>query len=210
MFHGRSPRTTVWRIGAAVCGLGLGVLCWPAASREPEVRDNADLAKMYGEDQAERSPQDGQPIDPKFMIERDRQRKAKVKALYEADALHTGKDYERAAMILQHGEEPEDFLLAHEFCVVALAKGNSDARWLAAATEDRFLMKIGRPQRFGTQYHSPNLDDPPTLYKVEPGVTDALRQKLGVPTLAQARKNEATIGKIFRVKKAQEPTHDTK
>ena len=59
-----------------------------------------------------------------------------------------------APMVLQHASRPEDYLLAHEFCVVALAKGEKSARWLAAATEDRFLMNLKRPQRFGTQYFS--------------------------------------------------------
>lgn len=51
---------------------------------------------------------------------------------------------------------PDDFLLAHEFCVIAIIKGKNDreARWLAASSEDRFLMNIQRPQRFGTQFRS--------------------------------------------------------
>jgi hypothetical protein len=87
----------------------------------------------------------------------------------------------------------EDFLLAHEFCVVALAKGEKEARWLAAATEDRFLMNLGRPQRFGTQYRSADPDDPVRLHKVGPGVTDGLRKEMGVPSLAEARGREAEM-----------------
>jgi hypothetical protein len=48
---------------------------------------------------------------------------------------------------------PDDYLLAHELCVVAIGKGEKRARWLAAASEDRFLMALKRPQRFATQYH---------------------------------------------------------
>lgn len=56
-----------------------------------------------------------------------------------------------AAVILQHGEAPEDFLLAHEFRVVATVKGKNDLESgsLAAAAEDRFLMNIDQPQRSG-------------------------------------------------------------
>ena len=43
-------------------------------------------------------------------------------------------------MILQHGGEPEDYLLAHELCVVAIGRGEERAKWLAAASEDRFIM----------------------------------------------------------------------
>ncbi len=98
-------------------------------------------------------------------------------------------------MVLQHASRPEDYLLAHEFCVVALAKGEKSARWLAAATEDRFLMNLKRPQRFGTQYFSSGSDQLTKLHEVAPEVTDALRQELGVPTLAEAHRREAEMNK---------------
>jgi hypothetical protein len=52
-------------------------------------------------------------------------------------------------LILQHSLAPEDYLLAHELCVVALSQwktnvGALDARGLAAASEDRFLMSINQ------------------------------------------------------------------
>ena len=114
--------------------------------------------------------------------------------MYEAGSLRTGKDFYRAAMVLQHASRPEDYLLAHEFCLAALAKGDQDARWLAAATEDRYLMNVGRPQRFGTQYRSDGPDRPVRLYEIGPGVTDALRREMGVPSLAEARKTGSHDG----------------
>jgi len=90
---------------------------------------------------------------------------------------------------------------AHEFCVVAVSKGDRDARWLAAATEDRDLMNIGRPQRFGTQYHSASKDQPMRLYEVSPVVTDALRRELNVPTLVEAREKEVRMQELIEGKK---------
>ena len=163
----------------------------PAAARPQErvaltASDNPELARMYEADQGDRAPASGQSIDWKIVGPRDRQREAHVKALYESGALRTGKDYYRSAMVLQHASLPEDYLLAHELCVVALAKGEMSARWLAAATEDRYLMNIKRPQRFGTQYFSSGPNQPTRLHEVSPGVTDALRHELEVPTLAEA------------------------
>jgi hypothetical protein len=66
--------------------------------------------------------------------------------------VRTGKDYERAAMVFQHGSTPEDILMAHVLAVTALGRGNTDARWLAAATLDRFLHRVKQPQVFGTQF----------------------------------------------------------
>jgi hypothetical protein len=96
-------------------------------------------------------------------------------------------------MVLQHAPKPEDYLLAHELCVVAVSHGEARAKWLAAATEDRFLMNINRPQRFATQYRSEGPDGPLKLYTVDPAVTDGLRKALGVPTLAEAKKREAKL-----------------
>lgn len=62
-------------------------------------------------------------------------------------------------------------------------------------------MRIGRPQRFGTQYRSKGPDDPVRLYGVGPGATDGLRKELDVPTLEEARKREAEMGRAFKVKR---------
>jgi hypothetical protein len=168
---------------------------------QSQAQDDPELARLYDQDQADRSPAEGKAIDWEVVGRRDREREARVKELYEAGGLRTGKDYHRAAMVLQHAPRPEDYLLAHEFCVVALAKGERAARWLAAAAEDRFLMNINRPQRFGTQYRSTGPDDPVKLYEVGSGVTDALRKEMDVPTLAQAREREAKMQELSGTKK---------
>jgi hypothetical protein len=104
-------------------------------------------------------------------------------------------------MVLQHASQPDDFLLAHEFCVVAISKGEERAKWLAAATEDRYLMNVKRPQRFGTQYRSDKIGEPLRLYEVSPDVTDSLRRALNVPSLSEARKREAEINEMLKGKK---------
>lgn len=70
----------------------------------------------------------------------DKARLTRVKQLYISNGIHTSADYYHAAMILQHGTVCEDYLLAHELCVVAISKGEERAKWLCAASEDRFLM----------------------------------------------------------------------
>jgi hypothetical protein len=183
----------------------------PASARQQEREasassDNQELAKMYEDDQGDRAPAAaGKPIDWNVVGPRDRQREARVKALYESGALRTGKDYYRCAMVLQHASQPDDYLLAHELCVVALAKGEKSARWLAAATEDRFLMNLKRPQRFGTQYFSSGPDKPMRLHEVAPGVTDGLRHELGVPTLAEARRREAEMNEPVKKEATTKP-----
>ena len=163
------------------------------ATTQSNLKDNEELAQLYKEDQADRSPKDGKSIDWKVVAPRDKAREARVKELYKTDQLKTGADYYHVAMVLQHADAPEDSLLAHELCVVAISKGEKRGKWLAAASEDRFLMRIGRPQRFATQYRSDGLNSPMLLYKVDELVTDGLRHELEVPSLAQAKEREAKM-----------------
>lgn len=152
--------------------------------------DNEELTRLYTEDQSDRKPPPGSSIDWSVVGPRDKARLARIKHLYAAGELKTGADYYHAAMVLQHGEGTEDYLLAHELCVVALSKGHSRALWLAAATEDRFLRSLGRPQRFGTQYRSEG-GGPTRLQETDPSVTDQHRREMKVPPLETARANAA-------------------
>jgi hypothetical protein len=160
-------------------------------------KDNEELGRLYQEDQADRNPPNAKDIDWAVVGPRDKARLSRVKAFYTQNSLHTGLDYYNAALILQHGQAPEDFLLAHEFCIVAISRGKNDrdAKWLAAASEDRFLMRIGRPQRFATQYNADPVTAPFRLYKVDEGVTDELRRALDVPSLAKAKAREAEMNR---------------
>lgn len=162
---------------------------WAQSSATDGPKDNAELTRLYQEDQADRAPQTG-PVDGKAIVARDQARQARVKELYQANQMQTGADYYHAAMVLQHGYVPEDYLLAHELSVVGLSKGEAKAKWLAAASEDRFLMAIGRPQRFATQYRSDSPGLPMHLYQVDEGVTDELRRAMNARPLAEAKAQE--------------------
>jgi hypothetical protein len=155
-------------------------------------KDNSELVRLFQEDQADRTSTEGKPIDWNAVDERDKAREKRVKELYANNQLRTGADYYHVAMVLQHASAPEDYLLAHELCVVAISKGDKRAKWLAAASEDRFLMEIGRPQRFATQFRSVG-NSPMRLYQTDQGVTDELRAALNVPTLDQAKEREARM-----------------
>ena len=163
------------------------------ASANQSLKDNEELKRLHDEDQSDRTPTD---VDWAIVSPRDKARLSRVKELYLQNRLQTASDYYHSAMILQHGDAPEDFLLAHEFCVIAISKGKNDkeAKWLGASSEDRFLMNIGRPQRFGTQFHSEG-NGPFRLYTVDSGVTDETRRDMGVHSLAEARAHEAKLNK---------------
>lgn len=84
--------------------------------------------------------------------------------------VRTGLDYYNAALIYQHGKTPDDYLLAHVLALDAISLGTKEGRWLAAATLDRYLQSIEKPQIFGTQFHTENgvLTQPPPLHPSYP------------------------------------------
>ncbi len=160
----------------------------------PVASDNLELQRMFADDQADRTP-GLHGIDWSVVGPRDQARLKRARELYQAGELRTGKDWLHAALILQHSSEPNDYLLAHEMCVAALAEGERGARWLVAATEDRFLMSIGRTQRFGTQYEAADAPGKFRLAPTDPQVTDELRAAVGAPPLAEAKRTEGRFDK---------------
>jgi hypothetical protein len=163
-----------------------------APAPDPPPADNAELARMNQEDQADRKPAIHE-MDWTVVKPRDDARLKRTKELYAAGALRTGRDWFHAALILQHGNDADDFLLAHEMCIAALAQGESKAKSLAAASQDRFLRKIGRNQRFGTQWE-PEGEPGNWKFRLAPtdtGVTDGLRAAVGVPSLAELKASES-------------------
>jgi len=178
-------------VAAVVAVASTMPLVW---SQDRPPTDNAELARLFREDQEDRNP-GLHAIDWSAVKPRDDARLARVRELYVANALHTGADWLHAALILQHGNGPEDYLLAHEMCVAALAEGEKGAKWLVAATEDRFMMAIGRKQRFGTQYEPAGEPGKFRLAPTDSGVTDGLRTALGAPPLAEAKATERRFDK---------------
>lgn len=186
-------RRSAWWASVAVATLAIGALPVVRGQGSPAI-DNAELARIVQEDQGDRKP-GLHGIDWAAVKPRDDARLARTRKLYTSGALRTGADWFHAALILQHSSEADDYLLAHEMCVAAVAQGEKRAAWLVAAAEDRFLMKIGRKQRFGTQYEP--ADDPGKyrLAPTDPQVTDELRAAVGAPSLAEAKASASQFDK---------------
>ena len=80
--------------------------------------------------------------------------------------------------------------------MVAVSKGKNDPDTLSlvAASEDRYLMNIGRRQRFGTQLHAEG-NGPIVLYPIDGGVTDGLRRVMIGHSLAEIKAREAEMNR---------------
>ena len=160
----------------------------------------------------------------KEVPKRDEARREQARKLLGKPGL-TGEGYYYAAYIFQHGQSGEDYLYAHILATEAIAHGYSHARWISAATLDRFLQQIGQKQVFGTQYEGENLayylqhrSDPDVLKKynslsdqqtLEPYapqiVSDVVRADFCVPNLALQQQHIADV-KAGKAKPSEIPT----
>lgn len=167
----------------------------PGESDQP----NAEMQKIYEEDQRPRQNLKMAKADWSTISKKDETRRAEVRQLLANGDLHTGKDFEQAAFIFQHGNTPDDYLFAHTLAMIAVARGDPGALWIATATLDRYLNSIQKPQIYGTQFHftkgTPWTQDP---YNRDL-ISDALRRDLGVPSLASQQKQ------LEEYKKASQP-----
>ncbi len=151
------------------------------------VSNSVELAEIYKADQADRQG----VIDWHAVSQRDEAREKRVREILASGGIQTPGDYYHAAMVFQHSSEGDGMHLAHELAMIGASLGDRKCRWLAAASYDRLLNRLGHQQRFGTQYLGTN--GPPTLGPVHPGITDSMRAALNVPTLEQAKAREEKI-----------------
>jgi hypothetical protein len=149
------------------------------------------MTRLFDEDQAVRKGPG--PIDWSVVGPQDATRREATRALLDAGALRSGDDFWRAAFIFQHGDKPQDYLLAHGLAIIAAAKGRRDAPWIAAASLDRYLKAIGQKQVYGTQYSTPH-GGPTTQEPYDrTTISDAMRVATGVPAIAQQEEQRREI-----------------
>src|ERR1035441_6211661 len=121
---------------------------------------NPEILSLVIQDQWDRGADmfGGRQVKPQGSInwqevgKNDEQRHAAVRKLLADGKIQSGRDYEFAALIFQHSSKSADLILAHTLAVTAVGKGAGSAKWLAAATFDRYLGSVNQPQVFGTQF----------------------------------------------------------
>jgi hypothetical protein len=117
------------------------------------------------------------------MRARDLKRRERVMELVAANELHTAEDYYHAAWVMNHGDTADEARNAHALALRSCKFGYRPARWLAAASYDRWQMYQGKPQKYGTNYLYDGRQD--RLWDVDPNTTDEERAEWDVPPLAE-------------------------
>ena len=183
-----------WRMRTLVACLTCSVWLAPSPAQATDATepDNPVLAALYKADQDDRSADFIKMASPQLVAlgERDQARRAQAQNLLRSGAVRTSRDYMHIAMLYQHGESADDIRLAYSLAWIAasLDPSNKEARWLSAAAWDRLLVRLGRPQWYGTQFNRSSAESKWTIDPVEASVTDEERAVYGVPALAQSRK----------------------
>jgi hypothetical protein len=199
-----------------VAVLNLGSIGLSAQSTAPATAAVSRVHQLEIEDQSENP---GNISGAEYYRHGDA-RRAEVRKLLEEGKLTSGEDFSDAALIFQHGQTPEEFLFAHVLAVEALIRGDSADKWLIAATLDRYLHAVNRPQVFGTQYPGDKAAGNTPKPQVDPHVMNiqrtqqpydakllpnSVRQDFCVPGVNQQEKNLAIFntghrpeGKLMR------------
>jgi hypothetical protein len=166
---------------------------WRRRREEAGAADDRELRDIYLEDQRDRHRPD-ERIDLADLTAHDSQRLARVVEILARGEARTAEDFYHAAMVFQHAQRAEDTERARELALasVALDPSLGAARWLAAAAFDRLSLKMGRPQRFGTQYRFVN--GAGVLFPVDGDTSDEERMTWHVLPLADQRRRISSPG----------------
>ncbi len=124
--------------------------------------------------------------DLSWLKKRDKKRRDVVAFFHQLDQITKAEDCHHASLIFQHGETSSDYLSAHEFAEKAVELGDKSAKWLVAATEDRYLLSIGKAQKYGTQFQRNGDGEWKLAEPIDPNITDGERAKYNVPPLSEA------------------------
>lgn len=150
-------------------------------STRQNIADNGEMRAIFAADQSARDRPAA--IDWRVLRAADKARRARTQALLDAGKLNSADDFYHAAYVFQHGDDADDYLKAHALAIIAVTRGKPEATWIAAATLDRYLQRIGQAQIYGTQFTHP----PDQKWTQEPYrrdlLPDAVRRASGVPPL---------------------------
>ncbi len=141
------------------------------------IPDNVELRDVLASDEEDR-----RALAPSVgLARRDEARRARVLAILTDGGARTAFDYFAVAVVLDHGTSLQDFADARRYAVVAAKLGERRGVRLAAQAWDRWLVRSGHPQRFGTLARCDA--EGCRLHVYEPTTTDEERAAWELPPL---------------------------
>ena len=150
---------------ATVGGSVLAVAAAPPAVPPEEWPADRQLAYLERTDQGDRET--GAVADRS----RDYRRAERVLSLLAAGRVDAPGEWLDAAVVLQHGNCPAHFEVAHRLALAANGSADLDVTRWVHLTYDRWQVSMGEPQRYGTQIGTRPVDaecHPPVPAGLEP------------------------------------------
>jgi hypothetical protein len=149
--------------------------------------NRTEAERLFDEDQQDRE-KNLDKTDPALFAEREKARYQKAQETFERFERNpqavSAQDLFHLALLFQHGQTPEDYSKAYALALEAEQRGVEEAGQLAAAAEDRHLISLGKPQKWGTQFIRTNEGwryAAPVEEDALSGITDEMRQSKNVP-----------------------------
>lgn len=130
--------------------------------------------------------------EERILVKHDDERRKEMAGLIARGSVRTGRGWYAAAMVFQHGKTLADFRRAMVYARKSMKLGYGPARWLAAAAEDRYLMKLGKKQKYGTQFRQKK-SGIWILHPVLSSTSDEDRKRFDVPSLAESMRYVNTL-----------------
>ena len=166
------------------------VLCWFVSASRAQAQ-NRVLSELAKEDQDSRT---GKKIE-----RTDEERIKIVLSILGEGVLMVPEDKFNAGLVLQHtpftfcdkrlvSTSPDNYLLAHHLFKSAFEAGHKDARYLVAASMDRYLSTTEGYQKYGTNRVINQETGREELVPIDRKTSDQERAKYGVPPLAELLK----------------------
>ncbi len=143
--------------------------------RERQKARSEELQQIVTADQKDRLVH---PVDWSVVSPRDLIRIKRVGEIFAEGCFLTGKDYDAAALVIQHGDHPDHSYQTYLWAKRAVELGTTDHKGLMLAGLDRHLVSRGFKQLFGTQSRRIH-DDCRCVEPVETRFTDKLRVEMG-------------------------------
>jgi hypothetical protein len=170
-----------------------GKVCCMEHSPIEEFNENnqspeTELESLFNDDQADRTNK-LRLENEELYLEREKTREVRAREIYQSFQEGTLQLSPLAilhlAWLFHHRGSSEDYKTALELAKEASEQGEDQALWLQAATEDRYLISLGKNQKWGTQFKKDENGEWKYLAPVEEReVTDEERKEMNVPILA--------------------------
>lgn len=166
----------------------------------PSDRTTLLLRRLVVEDQWDRE----QHLAPAVLASKDGHRRRILDQILDEVTELTPEQLGMVALLLHHGADVRDAVLAHLAACAAVMDGDATNRWLVGATFDRLLHRLGLPQALGTQQL------PGILCKVSNGRLLSVDPDEGIDLPAESPNGVLPEGKVtlFGQKQTRSPIRD--